>query len=153
MVRPLFSPRLRAQPLRVGERVALAHALVKSGLPAGDLDEPGRLFFRFEGRDEVPVGFGGLEILGADALLRSVVTLPPLRKRGIGAAIVNALEAEAALHKCRAIYLLTSGATAFFARLGYATCARAGLPSAIRASRQFAELCPGDATAMMKQIS
>jgi N-acetylglutamate synthase-like GNAT family acetyltransferase len=146
-------PKLRAQPLRENERGALASALRKAGLPVDELDVPGRLFFRFERLDDVPVGFGGLEIFGPDALLRSVITLPPLRKQGIGGAIVSALEGEAAAHKCGAIYLLTTDAARFFERLGYARCERADLPASIRGSRQFTTFCPESAIAMVKRIS
>ena len=45
--------------------------------------------------EDIPVGFGGLEIHGSDALLRSLVTLPPLRQLGMGAAMVAVLETEA----------------------------------------------------------
>lgn len=144
---------LIAEPLRTGERMTLAGALVKAGLPADDLDEPGRLFFRFETADLIPVGYGGLEIFGTDVLLRSVVTLPPARNRGIGRAIVAVLEAEAAAFRCRDIYLLTDDAADFFAKLGYAKCARSDVPASIRTTRQFSILCPKSADVMRKRIS
>src|SRR6516164_9114718 len=93
-------PKLTAHPLRAGERGALMAALARAKLPTADVEAPGRLFWRFETRDEVPVGFGGLEVHGDDALLRSLVTLPPVGGRDIGTAIVAALEFEARLHKC-----------------------------------------------------
>jgi amino-acid N-acetyltransferase len=40
----------------------------------------------------------------------------------------------------------------FFERLGYAACARSAVPEAVRASRQFAALCPATATSMVKRI-
>jgi N-acetylglutamate synthase-like GNAT family acetyltransferase len=145
--------KLVARPLRIGERGALAHALRKAGLPADDLDEAGRLFFRFETAEEAPVGFGGLEIAGEHALLRSVVTLPPLRRSGFGRAIVAALESEAALHRCGDVYLLTGAAVEFFERLGYRKCEREEVPEGIRATREFAALCPASADVLMKRIS
>ncbi len=142
--------RLIRTPLAAWERDGLAAALVNAGLPADDVGDPHLLFWRFETYEDVPVGFGGLELHGEDALLRSVVTLPPLRQVGMGAAIVSALEVEARAHKCRAIYLLTAADPAFFAKLGYAPCARADLPQAVRAGSQSAAL-PG-AAAMVKRI-
>ena len=147
---PRASP-LFAQPLAVWEREGLKAALGKAGLPADDVADAGLFFWRFE-RDDVPAGFGGLEIHGEDALLRSLVTLPPLRLRGIGRAMVARLETEARAHGARAIYLLTTDMAAFFTELGYAVCDRAAVPPAIAATAQFAELCPASATAMMKQI-
>jgi N-acetylglutamate synthase-like GNAT family acetyltransferase len=144
--------RLIATPLQSWERDGVGAALAKAGLPADDLDDPFVLLWRFETYEDVPVGFGGLEIHGYDALLRSVVTLPPLRQVGMGAAIVAALEAEARARRCRAIYLLTMSEADFFTRLGYEPCTRGDVPEAMRASRQFAALCPPTATVMLKNV-
>jgi N-acetylglutamate synthase-like GNAT family acetyltransferase len=144
--------RLLATPLAVWERDGLKAALIKAGLPAADVGDPQLLFWRFETYEDVPVGFGGLEIHGFDALLRSLVTLPPLRRVGMGAAMVGVLEVEARARNCRTIYLLTTSEADFFARRGYAACGRDEVPEAIRACRQFAELCPTSATVMMKRL-
>lgn len=85
--------------------------------------------------------------------MRSIVTLPPLRGRGIGGAIVTALEAEARLAKCRSIYLLTTTAQPLFEKLHYAAVDRAQAPPPIRASAQFSSLCPDTAVLMMKRIA
>jgi N-acetylglutamate synthase-like GNAT family acetyltransferase len=144
--------RLIATPLAEWERDGARAALVRAGLLADDIDDPFVLLWRFETYEDVPVGFGGLEIHGYDALLRSVVTLPPLRQVGMGAAIVAALEAEAHARRCGTVYLLTVSETDFFKRLGYEACTRAEVPEGLRASRQFAELCPATATVMMKRL-
>jgi N-acetylglutamate synthase-like GNAT family acetyltransferase len=144
--------RLIATPLAEWERDGVGAALVKAGLPADDIGDPFVLLWRFETYEDVPVGFGGLEIYSYDALLRSVVTLPPVRQVGMGAAIVAALEAEARARRCRAIYLLTVSEADFFARLGYKPCARGDVPEAIRESRHFAALCPPTATVMIKNV-
>src|SRR5262245_841884 len=112
--------RLLATPLAVWERDGLRSALVKAGLPADDIDDPRHVFWRFETYEDIPVGFGGLELHGSDALLRSLVTLPPLRQVGMGAAMVGVLEVEAQARNCRAVYLLTTSEADFFSRLGYA---------------------------------
>jgi N-acetylglutamate synthase-like GNAT family acetyltransferase len=145
--------KLTSHPLRDGERAALAAALAKAKLPTADVEAPGRLFWRFETTDEVPVGFGGLEPYGDDALLRSLVTLPPVRGRGVGTAIVAALEFEARLHGCRNLWVITATAADFFERLGYARCARAVVPPAIRETTEFAELCPASANVLMKKLA
>src|SRR5712672_2821462 len=85
--------RLIHTPLAVWERDGLKAALVRAGLPADDLGDPYVLAWRFETVEDVPIGFGCLEIYGYDALLRAVVTLPPLRQVGMGAAIVDVLRA------------------------------------------------------------
>ena len=147
MTAPLF-----ALPLAAWERDGLKAALAGAGLPTDDIAEPGRYFWRYSINDQVPVGFGGLEVHGEDALLRSVVTLPPLRGRGLGRKIVAGLEVEALALKCTVVYLLTTTAQDFFAKLGYAAVERASVPAAIRATAQFASLCPDTAAVMMKRI-
>jgi amino-acid N-acetyltransferase len=130
-------PHLTGFPLAVWERDGLRASLIKVGLPADDVGDASRLFWRFEAQDHGPVGFGGLEVHGHDALLRSIVTLPPLRKSGVGGRIVTALEAEASMAGARTIWLLTVSAADFFDRLGYAKCERVSLPDAIRDSAEF----------------
>ena len=145
-------PRLSAIPLATWERDGVKAALTKAGLPAEDADSATLHFWRFEMDDLTPVGFGGLEIHGEHALLRSVVTLPPLRRRGIGRGIVKALEAEAQIAGCRAIWLMTTTAAELFGRLGYESCERTRVPAAIRQTQQFAVLCPASATVMTKSL-
>jgi N-acetylglutamate synthase-like GNAT family acetyltransferase len=147
------APKVVPRPLRGGERGALAAALAKAKLPTEDIEAPGRLFWRFETVDEVPVGFGGLELHGEDALLRSLVTLPPVRGCGIGTAIVTALEFEAGLRGCRSVWVITTSASGFFERLGYAKRERAAVPPAIGATVEFALLCPASAEALMKRLA
>lgn len=130
-----MSRRLLATPLAVWEREGVKAALIKAALPADDVNDPRVLLWRFETVEGIPVGFGGLEVFGSNALLRSLVTLPPLRQVGMGA-----------------IYLLTGSDTTFFARRGYAACAHLDVPANVRGSRQFAALCPPTASAMVKHI-
>jgi N-acetylglutamate synthase-like GNAT family acetyltransferase len=144
--------RLIATPLQVWERDGVAAALAKAGLPADDIADPYVLLWRFETYEDIPVGFGGLEIYDYDALLHSVVTLPSLRHVGMGAAIVAALEAEARARRCRAIYLVTGSEADFFTRLGYAACACNDVPEAVRASRQFTASALANATLMRKGL-
>ena len=147
-----MSRRLIATPLAAWEREGVKAALIKTALPADDVDDPRVLLWRFETLEGIPVGFGGLEVFGSDALLRSLVTLPPLRQVGMGAAMVAMLEIEARALKCHAVYLLTGSATTFFARLGYAACTHGDVPAEVRGSRQFTALCPPTARAMLKHI-
>jgi N-acetylglutamate synthase-like GNAT family acetyltransferase len=147
-----LAPKLNSQPLATWEREGLAAALHKAGLPADDVKAAGPLFWRFETKGGVPVGFGGLELHGSDAVLRSVVTLPPLRRRGVGAAMVAALEAEAAMLKAATVWLATTDCALFFGRLGYAACQAEDVPEAVRASGPFAAVTGPAATAMVKRL-
>jgi N-acetylglutamate synthase-like GNAT family acetyltransferase len=143
---------LLAMRLAVFERDGLKAALVKAGLPADDIGDPHVLFWRFETRANVPAGFGGLEVHNSHALLRSVVTLPPVRRVGMGTAIVGALEIEARALKCSSVYLVTTSAAGFFGRLGYSSCSRQHVPQAIRDSPHFSAPCCASATVMLKNL-
>jgi N-acetylglutamate synthase-like GNAT family acetyltransferase len=138
------APRLFAHPLKFWERGAVSAVLTKTGLGNDDVEEAHHLFWRFETDDEMPVGFGGLEPYGQDALLRSVVTLPPLRNKGIGTAIVATLEMEAGLRGARTIWIVSRAAAAFFERRGYAKCVPAVVPDLIRATREFGSAGVGE---------
>ena len=148
-----MAPPLVAIPLAAWEREGLSAALKGAGLPVDDIAEASRHFWRFSFADDIPAGFGGLEIHGSDALMRSITTLPPLRGRGFARAIVKALEAEAMLLKCNSVYLLTTSAQRLFEELGYAVIERASVPAAIRATPQFASLCPDSAAVMTKRLA
>ena len=134
-------------PLAIGEREGLVSALAKAGLCTEEMNAESAVFWRFE-QNGGPVGFGGLEIFGDHALLRSVVTLPPVRNRGIGADIVALLETEARIRGCRTVWLATDDATDFFARLGYHACDRKEAPKPVRDAAAFQY----DDAALMKRI-
>jgi len=144
---------LTAIPLATWERDGVKAALRKANLPVDDAEAAGALFWRFEARDMTPVGFGGLEVHGRDGLLRSIMTLPPLRNRGIAGAIVAALEGEARIAGCRTVWLLTVSAQQLFGHLGYVECDRSDAPQAIRDTREFTALCTASATVMTKSLA
>ena len=132
------APRLRASPLAVWERDGLKAALRRTALPIDGIDKPDCLFWRFERQDDIPIGFGGLAIDGPDAHLRSLVTLPPMRRQGYGTEMASMLELEARVRGCRAIYVVAPPASEFFSRLGYARCLYGEFPAAIGTSAEFA---------------
>jgi N-acetylglutamate synthase-like GNAT family acetyltransferase len=64
---------------------------------------------------------------------------------------VVAIEQEARLRGCDAIYLLTPEPD-YFARAGYAALSRDAVPEAIRASSQFHSPICAAAAAMVKEL-
>ena len=144
-------PRLTSFPLATWEREGLKAALAKIGLPTAGIEAEDRLFWRFETVDLTPVGFGGLEIHGEHGLLRSVVTLPPVRGKGIGAQIVAMMEVEASGRGCRTLWLITLAGSAYFGSFGFVPCDRATAPESIQKTEQFIA-CPAGAIAMSKRL-
>ncbi len=145
------APVLTAIPLAAWERDALAVALSKAGLPTEDVRDKGPLFWRYNNSEDLPAGFGGMEIYDDIALLRSIVVLPVVRQHGFGDAIVAALENEARAKGCKSIWLFTTTARRYFERLGYSMRSFDDVPEPVMASRQF-KLCQ-DGQAMVKTLS
>ena len=118
-------------------------------LPADGIEdqfgEPYVVAVRREGR---VVGVAGLEVHGAEGLLRSVVVVPPLRGLGLGEAMTHDRLARARSLKLAAVWLLTTTAAGFFDQLGFARVERASAPAPLQASKEFSVVCPGTAVCM-----
>lgn len=138
-------------PLRPGD-LAEARELVRgAGLPAEGLEDQfasGFVGARTGGR---LVGIAGLEVHGRDGLLRSVAVVPEARGRGLGEALVRDRIACAERLGLESVHLLTTDASGFFERLGFRPTDRAAVPAGIRATREFAEVCPASAVAMARR--
>lgn len=140
--------RLQSRPLR-----AAAVALLESAeLPAADLPADPLEHFYCAGAPEDPEGLVGLELCAPWALLRSLVVRPARRSEGLGARLVAHAEGQARAHGVTDLYLLTTTAEPFFARLGYAPIGREAAPAAIRATREFSSLCPASSAFMHKRL-
>jgi amino-acid N-acetyltransferase len=99
-----------------------------------------------------PIGVGGIETHGHDALLRSLAVSSEHQRCGIASAICDHLEAQAAERRIESIYILTETAEQFFAGRGYAVVARSEAPEGIADSEEFSNLCPQSATFMRKSV-
>lgn len=130
-----------------------AVALLESAdLPAVDLtDEHMRQFF-YCGPAAEPTALVGVEFCGPNALLRSLVVDPAHRSQGLGEALVRHAENFAREGGAVAMYLLTTTADAFFRRCGYVDADRQTAPAGIRATREFAEICPATSAFLFKQL-
>lgn len=97
-------------------------------------------------------GTAGIDSFGASALLRSVAVQPAWRGRGIAHALCAEVLRRASAMQVRRVYLLTTDAQHFFRTLGFTTIERTALPTEIRATPQFRELCPQTAVAMARGL-
>lgn len=144
--------RITFAPLDHAYHGTLRPALLAAGLPVEDLDEPGRRVFLLADYGD-PVGFVGLEGTGADLLLRSLVVLPGRKRQGHGGLLVAHAEAAARRDGAERLHLLTTSAAEFFRVRGYRDGERKMAPSAIGTTAQFASLCPGSATYLVKELA
>ena len=141
-----------ATSLTEDELPALVTLLASEGLPNEDVATAGRRFWRLDDPDG-HVGYGGLELYERDGLLRSVVVLPERRRRGDGRRVAEAICREAVALGLDRLWLLTTGAAGFFERIGFTRAERGDAPPAIRASAQFAGLCPGSAACLRRDLT
>jgi amino-acid N-acetyltransferase len=103
-------------------------------------------------RDGQVVGCAALEVYGASALVRSVAVEPSCHGQGLGRRLVAAVEGLASRHGVGELFLLTETAATFFAALGYSYVDRGGVPADVRASAEFAWVCPASASVMRKAL-
>lgn len=94
------------------------------------------------------VAVAGVEVYGAHGLLRSVAVAPHVRGRGIAQSLVDDRVEWARARGLRGIWLLTTSAEAWFAARSFEPVARDVVPSSIRRSAEFADVCPDTAVAM-----
>ncbi len=99
------------------------------------------------------IGCAGLEVHGDAGLLRSVAVDAAWRSRGVGAALVAAIIKEASLHGLTSLVLLTTTASAWFPRFGFAETTREAVPPALLASPEFTGACPDTATVMRASVT
>ncbi|MGF1615356.1 MAG: arsenic resistance N-acetyltransferase ArsN2 [Gammaproteobacteria bacterium] len=130
---------------------AVRALLVAANLPVCDLAEDLQHFFAGGSRAS-PWGVIGLELFGADALLRSLVVDPSRCGQGCGKALVAHAERYARNASVQRVFLLTETAVGFFQSLGYRVTPRELAPPSIQGAWEFSSLCPVSATFMSKAL-
>jgi amino-acid N-acetyltransferase len=130
-----------------------AVALLRSAdLPVSDLTAALLSNFYYAGSAAEPDGIIGLELYGTQALLRSLVVAAAVRSTGLGSALLNHAESQARRAQVQSLYLLTTTAEWFFSARGYVLTHRDDAPAYIRATREFADICPASSAFMVKHF-
>ena len=131
---------------------SILQLLLDAGLPIDGLVEP--LNAAFVARDGAAiVGCSALEIYADGALLRSVVVAPAARGRGVGQRLTEAAVTLAQSVGMPAVYLLTTSAEPYFAKLGFMAVTRAQVPASVAESIEFRSACPASAVVMWKPLN
>ncbi len=146
------APRVRAAT--PADLAAVERLLTASSLPLDGVREALPAFVVAEAAtasgDDI-VGVAGLEVRGADALLRSVAVHPDWRSHGLGRALVTRVISDAEARGLRALYLLTTTAEQYFPSFGFHTVARDAVPDEVRETAEFRSVCPASATVMCRE--
>ncbi len=148
MIGPVKADSISSRPSLVAA-VALLNAV---GLPTSDLTAQLLEHFFFCGAADALTGLVGLEIHGADALLRSLAVAPQARGAGLGSALLQHAERYALTQGVRTVYLLTTTARRFFQERGYRSVPRETCPRGIQKTSEFAQLCPASSALLMKAL-
>lgn len=130
------------------ERAQVAGLVADAGLPTRGLDALTDDHLVVAEHDGRIVGVAAVERHGAHGLLRSVAVDPAWRGRGLGRALTQERAEWAAGAGLSALYLLTTTAGGYFPRLGFVPVVRDHVPPEVRASDEFADICPANATVM-----
>jgi amino-acid N-acetyltransferase len=139
-------------PAGMSDLPAVAGLLEASGLPSRDVSAAMLEHYLVARRGTALVGVIGLEPLGDVGLLRSAAVAAAERGRGLGVALTRELERRARAVGIRRVFLLTTTAEAFFARLGYAPVPRDQAPPAIQGTTEYRELCAATAVVMARDL-
>lgn len=142
----------RLRPAEAGDYECVTDLLREAGLPCDGLDEQFSEGYVVAELDGEIVGAGGLEVYGHYGLLRSVVVRPPWQGRGLGEAMVDDRLRWSARRGLKAVYLLTTTVPGFFENIGFTQMERSKIPTEIQSSKEFSEVCPVTATAMVLRL-
>lgn len=125
-------------------------SLLKSNkLPYRDVKLENSLFVSYHDENGKVIGSGGLEFYSMYALLRSVAVDETQRGKAFGKEIVNDLLNRAKGKSTKEIYLLTETAHDFFLHRGFSDISREEVPVEVKASSEFASVCPVSASCMI----
>lgn len=140
------------RPARPEDYAAIRLLLAEEGLPSEDVGRGPASRFHLALHGGQLVACAGLELYGSDALLRSVAVAELARRNGLGRALVEIAERDAAAIGVRRLFLLTTTAASYFTTLGYESFDRNLAPGPLQSSAQFSLLCPASATCMAKEL-
>ena len=127
--------------------------LTEAQLPVADLGSSPSLSLLGIRDSSRLLGVVGVEVYGSAGMLRSLAVEPTHRNSGLGVGLVSGAETWAADQGVEALYLLTTTAARFFARLGYEAVPRSEAPAVIATTVQFSDLCPASSTFMYKALA
>ncbi len=127
--------------------------LAESRLPTEGVRDALAGFVVAESATEGLVGCGGLEVLGREALLRSLAVSAAARGTGLGHRLVARLLMDAAGRGLERLWLLTETAEGFFPRFGFRRVPRERASSVLRATAEFSRCCPASAAVMVRRVA
>ncbi|HMP29019.1 MAG TPA: arsenic resistance N-acetyltransferase ArsN2 [Saprospiraceae bacterium] len=121
-------------------------------LPYSDLTDSKVTFIVATNTNQELIGAIGVEIYGADGLLRSFAVNKRYKNIGIGHQLLSHMLAKCANEGLSHLHLLTNTAKDFFLKRGFYILDRISAPESIQSTQEFSLLCPSSAIYMTKQL-
>ena len=141
------------RPAANADLAAVEALLAASGLPTDGVAESLDGFFVAE-QNGALVGVIGVEQCCREyGLLRSTAVAADWQGRGVGRRLVERAIAESEARGTKALYLLTMTAEHYFPSFGFVETTREHVPAEVRATTEFASLCPSTSTVMELELS
>jgi N-acetylglutamate synthase-like GNAT family acetyltransferase len=136
------------RPARAHDQGAALALLTGAALPLGGVSERFPEGYVVATAGDRLVGVAAVERYERWGLVRSVAVAAEFRSSGLGAKLVADVLARARGDGLDEVFLLTTTAPDFFRKLRFREVERANVPEAIRASAEFASICPASAVCM-----
>ena len=141
------SASVRIRPAHHEDLASVYRLLDSAGLPSEGLSESNvTVYVSFD--FDTLVATAALEHYGQFGLLRSVCVHPERRGQRTGRAMAAHVLQQARTRGLERVFLLTETAAEFFSSMGFRPVDRRNVPEGVRASIEFATLCPESAVAM-----
>jgi arsenite methyltransferase len=147
----LATTRIRAA--RLEDLPAVESLLEAAGLPLEGVAEQFENGYAVAESGGAVVGVAGVEVYGAQGLLRSVAVAAHHQGEGVGQRLLAERLGWASAGGLHSVYLLTTTAAEWFHRLGFVAVTREDVPAAVRRSAEFAGICPSTATVMERRLT
>lgn len=144
---------MQLRPATADDFAAIVRLLDEASLIASDLNPAQTSSFLLLCDAAHVLACGAVERFDDRAgLVRSVAVRPIHRGKGYATRVMRSLETHARHRGIDRLFLLTTTAAGFFSRLHFERCERSLAPESMRASSQFAGLCPSTAVCMCKDL-
>lgn len=142
------------RPAKLADKVNISNLLNRVGIAHPQLDEFWSHYLVIPGDGEVPlVGCVAIERIEDAGLLRMLAVAPERRGEGLGYLLVDTGTEKARREGIRVLYLVTDGASAFFAeKLGWEAIDRKDCDYVITTTREFRMARAEGATWMRKVL-
>ena len=132
------------------ELYRIKELLSGNDLPVSDIDGNSLLFF-VAITDNRITGTIGIEQYNAVGLLRSLAVMSENRNRKVGESLIRYLFDYCRSENIKKLYLLTTTAENYFHKFGFQKIGRNLVPSEIKQTSEFRDICPGTAVIMYKE--